>query len=70
MMSRRIPIQGVDVDNITEVEFFQLLKSSLYEGHKRIIFFANAHVVNVAHRDREFRALFSRSDLVLPDGIG
>ena len=70
MVNRRIDIQGVDVDNITEVEFFQFLESSIYEGPKRVIFFANAHVVNVAQRDPEFHAVLRSGDLVLPDGMG
>jgi exopolysaccharide biosynthesis WecB/TagA/CpsF family protein len=40
------------------------------ERSARTVFFANAHTLNVASRDRDFRHVLHSADLVLNDGIG
>ncbi len=70
MARNQVSIQNVGVDNLTQEEFFQYFETFVQEPRQRLIFFANAHAVNVARRDREFQTVLNHADLVLPDGIG
>ena len=70
MERRLVNIQNVGVDNLTQEEVFQYFEIFLQEPQQRLVFFANAHVVNVARKDIEFRTILAHADLVLPDGIG
>lgn len=39
-------------------------------GSARSLYFANAHTMNLAHGDPEYRAVLGRADVVLNDGLG
>ncbi|HIQ22421.1 MAG TPA: glycosyltransferase [Planctomycetes bacterium] len=66
---RRIWLMGLPVDNLTMGEAIQQITGSPGQP-PRMVFFVNAHCVNVALRNQDYRRLLQRADLVLPDGIG
>ncbi|UWR09287.1 WecB/TagA/CpsF family glycosyltransferase [Ruegeria sp. B32] len=44
--------------------------TTLLDGHRRTVFFLNAHCANVRAKNDQYRAALTQADLVLPDGIG
>ena len=68
--SQAVNLHNVSVSNLDEEEFFSLIQDFLEHSKQRIIFFANAHVLNVANRDPDLLVALNGADLVLADGIG
>jgi exopolysaccharide biosynthesis WecB/TagA/CpsF family protein len=60
-----VPVAQTNVASMTSWVF-----EAASERSARTVFFANAHTLNVASRDGEFRHILQTSDLVLNDGIG
>jgi len=60
-----IPVRNVDFD-----EAVKLIFECVERGGSNCIFFFNAHAVNVAHADPEYRRILRRATHVFPDGIG
>lgn len=50
--------------------FFATARRAPGSGSARSLSFANAHTVNLAHGDPEYRAVLARADVVLNDGLG
>lgn len=69
-MENRLTIQDVPINNLTQKEFFGIFHNYHLKSDKRVIFFANAHVINVARKDQEFSSILQKADLVLADGMG
>lgn len=65
-----LTILDVPVHNLYESEFLERFISFIDQSEQRIIFFANAHSINVAQNDKHFLQALQDADLVLPDGIG
>lgn len=75
-----LPAKGIE-DSATDLFSMRLVKSTLAEAARQIvnmaaaremvtIQFVNAHCVNVALKDGEYRAALEFADLLLPDGSG
>jgi exopolysaccharide biosynthesis WecB/TagA/CpsF family protein len=60
-----VPVAQTNVASLTTWVF-----DVARERAARTVFFANAHTLNVASRDSEFRRVLQSSDVVLNDGIG
>lgn len=66
----RIGLVDVQFDNLSMVQALERIEAMLDGEHARQICFVNPACVNIAARDRGYRRLLARADLVLPDGIG
>lgn len=67
----KVEVLGVQVENATMREAFARLhdwKDS--EGPTRVVYFVNAHTLNLATEDPAYRALLNRADVVYGDGTG
>ena len=61
---------GTRIDPYTPEEVIDELVSRVKLRRRTRVFFVNAHCVNVARHDAEYRSCLSRAELVLPDGSG
>ncbi|GLP96023.1 WecB/TagA/CpsF family glycosyltransferase [Paraferrimonas sedimenticola] len=62
-------IQGVRLADYTKQNFRALLDEGLNEGERRIVAFANAHTINLAQKDPNYRRVLN-SVTVVNDGVG
>ena len=60
----------VSFSNITIKDVLTKLSNSNDSEQKKIVSFVNAHCLNLAVENNDFKRILSHSDLVLPDGIG
>ncbi|MEA1950696.1 MAG: WecB/TagA/CpsF family glycosyltransferase [Planctomycetota bacterium] len=65
-------ILDVEITDITRREAIDLLDEMIdqYDGRSRCVFFANAHTLNLAASDNEYRDVINSADHVLGDGTG
>lgn len=61
---------GLDFCNLTLEEASSLLIDAALTGTHRRAYFVNAHCINVAARDAEYRKVLARADCLFADGIG
>ena len=61
---------GVSVAKTTWDDVARFIFTAARERQTRTVYFANAHTLNLATTDSEFRGVLDRADLVLNDGIG
>jgi N-acetylglucosaminyldiphosphoundecaprenol N-acetyl-beta-D-mannosaminyltransferase len=67
---RTVRVLGVDVTNDSEDEALARL-SAMVEGRGcHLVFFVNAHTLNLAAGDAEYRRVLNAADLVYGDGTG
>lgn len=66
----RIDILGVKIDKISISETIKYIESFLNSSILHYIVTANAEIITAAQKDKEFREIINRADLVLPDGVG
>jgi N-acetylglucosaminyldiphosphoundecaprenol N-acetyl-beta-D-mannosaminyltransferase len=68
----RVSLLGVGVTDITKQDAIRRLEEMIRSGHGRCrsIFFVNAHTLNVATDEPDFRDVLNSADLVLNDGTG
>ena len=69
-MKRRVKILSVSFENSSRREILKELKVRMTQKKKTRIFTPNPQILLAAHRDPSLRALLSKADLLLPDGIG
>ncbi|NQT33537.1 MAG: WecB/TagA/CpsF family glycosyltransferase [Candidatus Omnitrophica bacterium] len=69
-MNERIYIQNVNIHNITSTEALEYIEHFLSGDKKKTIGYVNAHCINVARHDEDYRDVINSFDLVIPDGIG
>lgn len=67
---RRARVLSATLDNVTAAEALDEIFAPPRASRARIVCFAHAHLLNLAHRDAELAAHLERADLLLPDGIG
>jgi exopolysaccharide biosynthesis WecB/TagA/CpsF family protein len=65
-----IDILGIHLANASETEVLDWLFARLNSGLQTCVHYLNAHCSNVAAMDSNYRAALSKSDLILPDGVG
>lgn len=69
---RTFRVFGVKVLDVPMTEAIRLLTRDIeqFDGRARSIFFVNAHTLNVAATDPEFRSVLTSADYVFGDGTG
>jgi N-acetylglucosaminyldiphosphoundecaprenol N-acetyl-beta-D-mannosaminyltransferase len=66
-----VSVLGVLINNLTEPQAITLLEDLINDGSRsRAIYFANAHTLNTATANRDYRALLNRAFCVFGDGTG
>lgn len=65
-------ILDVEITDITRHEAVEMLNDMIakYDGRSRCVFFANAHTLNMAESNSEYRDVLNSADHVLGDGTG
>jgi N-acetylglucosaminyldiphosphoundecaprenol N-acetyl-beta-D-mannosaminyltransferase len=63
-------LMGVEVADLDVASAVARLSAWLDSGGRRALFFVNAHTLNLASRDQDFRAVLNRADAVFGDGTG
>lgn len=66
----RLLIGDIWVDNLTTDELVHEIIQRARRGVPSRVFYANAHCVNVAAWDQDYRAILLAADVVYPDGYG
>lgn len=64
----RVPFLDVDVTALRVDELLTVLDGFLAEGGTRLVVGHNLHSVTLLHSKPEFRELYERADVILPDG--
>lgn len=67
---KAVNILGVDVNTINKRELLELVRIWAGENKPRSISYVNAHCINVAYKDSEYREALKKMDLVYADGMG
>ncbi|MBR7162118.1 MAG: WecB/TagA/CpsF family glycosyltransferase [Clostridia bacterium] len=67
---KKITLRGIDFDNVTMEEAVALAEKAMEENRQTAVFTPNAEIAQLAAEDPEIQNLFSRADLILPDGAG
>lgn len=65
-----VTILGIRYDNLSREEVLDCMESFAQQGSTRMICTPNADHLLQARRDREFRDILERADLVVSDGMG
>lgn len=61
---------NVEFSNFTYADTLDAIKSFAKSKNKNVVNFVNAHCLNVAFENSNYTKVLSKSDLVLPDGMG
>lgn len=69
-MSETIKVFGLTIANETLAEATAAAVAAAKSGQRRIIFFVNAHCINVAAKDPEYHRAIPSADRIYADGIG
>ena len=67
---RSLRILGVAIDNLAFDDAIACLRGELHGSHRRTLFFANAHTLQLAHRSPQLRRALDAADHVFGDGTG
>lgn len=67
---REFRLLDIRVDNISWMSAVHRILAPHHAERCRLVYFVNAHCVNVSARDAAYRAALREADLVLPDGTG
>jgi N-acetylglucosaminyldiphosphoundecaprenol N-acetyl-beta-D-mannosaminyltransferase len=65
-----IDILGVPVARLTATEALQRIERLYERAQPALVAYVNAHTLNLASRDAGYRAVLTKSDIVLNDGSG
>lgn len=68
----RVSILGVDVTDVSMREAIEMLMALIHhkERRTRAVYFVNAHTLNCAADDEQYRDVLNRGDIVFGDGTG
>ena len=69
-VDQSISILGVDIVICTFLQAVEMLERAVDDRKRWIVFFVNAHTINLAYEDPDYRAILNTADLVLEDGFG
>ncbi|HUT12674.1 MAG TPA: WecB/TagA/CpsF family glycosyltransferase [Thermoguttaceae bacterium] len=69
---RSLTVLGVNITDVTKPRALELLEELIlqYDGRTRSVFFVNAHTLNLAAADEQYRAALDSADCVFGDGTG
>ncbi|GAB4312370.1 MAG: hypothetical protein Kow0059_02860 [Candidatus Sumerlaeia bacterium] len=62
-------IDGVRIQTMTQAQLIERLVGDAAQGRRRLFTYVNAHCMNVARRDAEYRRALDEFDVVYPDGM-
>ena len=65
-----VDVFGIDIANISFDQALAWIRTAAKGEQTSFLAYVNAHCLNVAHADPEFRLLLKKADIVFPDGIG
>lgn len=65
-----VELLGVRIDIVDRASLLGVIASAVKAGKSETIFYVNAHAMNLAVGDPEFRTILNRSDLLFVDGFG
>lgn len=65
-----VNLLDIPIWNVRIAEAIELLRDALCRPVQTEVFFVNAHCINVARRDDEYRRLLMNADYVFADGVG
>lgn len=69
-MASRVSFLGLGVDEMTSPEAVDMVRGYWQSGEKARVFFVNAHCVNTAADNQEYRDSLAMAEQVLADGSG
>ncbi len=73
-LARRPEIFGVPIDTVTMVRALEQIDAAINHGrelgHCSVLTFVNAHCLNLAYNDAEYRSILNCAETVWPDGSG
>jgi N-acetylglucosaminyldiphosphoundecaprenol N-acetyl-beta-D-mannosaminyltransferase len=72
MQDQRFTVLGVKILNLTKQRAVELLENAIRSRPQRArsVFFVNAHSLNLAVADRDYREILNTGDFVFADGTG
>lgn len=65
-----VRILGVDIANLGKSDAIERLQAHIGVDQVKVVYFVNAHTLNLAAQDSQFRAVLNNADMCLGDGIG
>lgn len=65
-MENRVNIMGVDIDIISIEELIKIVKEYLVNDYMNVIFLASQGMIDEAEKDKEFKEIIQKADLILP----
>lgn len=68
--ARSLTILGVAIDDVDTGEAIALMRAAAEGGTPRSLFIVNAHTLNLACEDDDYRRILNGGDLVFNDGTG
>ncbi len=69
-MSKVVTVFGVKIKVLSSQAALEEIQELLAKGDAHSLFFVNAHTLNLAYEDPEYRDVLNSAELVLNDGIG
>ncbi|MBN1869565.1 MAG: WecB/TagA/CpsF family glycosyltransferase [Candidatus Omnitrophica bacterium] len=69
-MNNSKSLLGIKINAVNRTDIVRILIDYSKEGCKRTAFYLNAHCVNLAYADPEYKDILNRSDLVYAGGMG
>jgi len=63
-------VLDVEIDNLTVTELLERIGQFIQEGRPHQVAYVNADSLNQSRRDRSYRAVLQKADLVYADGMG
>ncbi len=72
MLGGRVSVLGVAITDATQADALRLFERLMLaeDRRTRVVFFANAHTLNLAWEDRSYRTVLNSADYVFGDGTG
>jgi N-acetylglucosaminyldiphosphoundecaprenol N-acetyl-beta-D-mannosaminyltransferase len=70
LMSQRIDVQGVKIDNVTLDEALDRVLSMMDENRPHKIYTPNSEIIMQAYRNSNLRNILNNGDLLVADGAG
>lgn len=69
-MNNKISFLGININVLTKEQIINILLNFSENKGIKTAFYLNAHCINVAYRDEDYRSILNRADLVYAGGQG